>query len=148
MCQLKRIWHWSTLIQRRWKWIQRMLEDCKWLSWMIFKQVKIEINLRKINQTVLWMCQNWLELVRSSWKLTQIWLRFDSDMTQHLFSFLASSNQLLLPSKQTQFFVLRVVNRCLWQTHFFMSQKFFKSTSFLCFNTFSLRLASIWVTTI
>ncbi len=27
-----------------------MLEDHKWLSWMIFKQVKIEINLRKIDQ--------------------------------------------------------------------------------------------------
>ncbi len=28
-----------------------MSEDCKWLSWMIFEQVKIEINLRKIDQT-------------------------------------------------------------------------------------------------
>ncbi len=28
-----------------------MSEDCKWLSWIIFEQVKIEINLRKINQT-------------------------------------------------------------------------------------------------
>ncbi len=28
-----------------------MLEDCKWLSWMIFKQVKIEIDLRKIDWT-------------------------------------------------------------------------------------------------
>ncbi len=28
-----------------------MLKDCKWLSWTIFKQVKIEIDLRKINQT-------------------------------------------------------------------------------------------------
>jgi len=43
---LKRIRRWSTLIQRRWKWIRRMLEDCKWLSWMIFEQAKIEINLR------------------------------------------------------------------------------------------------------
>ncbi len=30
-----------------------MLEDCKWLSWIIFKQVKIEINLRKINWTAV-----------------------------------------------------------------------------------------------
>ncbi len=51
MYQLKRIQRRSTLIQRWWKWIQRMLEDCKWLSWMIFEQVKIEINLRKINRT-------------------------------------------------------------------------------------------------
>ncbi len=51
LCQLKRIQRWSTLIQHWWKWIQRMSEDHKWLSWMIFKQVKIEINLRKINQT-------------------------------------------------------------------------------------------------
>ncbi len=50
-CQLKRIWRWFTLIQRWWKWIQRMSEDCKWLSWMIFEQVKIEINLRKIDWT-------------------------------------------------------------------------------------------------
>ncbi len=28
-----------------------MSEDHKWLSWMIFKQVKIEINLRKIDWT-------------------------------------------------------------------------------------------------
>ncbi len=51
MCQLKRIQRRSALIQRRWKWIQRMLEDHKWLSWTIFKQVKIEINLRKIDRT-------------------------------------------------------------------------------------------------
>ncbi len=50
-CQLKRIQRRSTLIQRRWKWIRRMSEDCKWLSWMIFKQVKIEIDLRKIDWT-------------------------------------------------------------------------------------------------
>ncbi len=48
---MKRIQRWSTLIQRWWKWIQRMSEDCKWLSWMIFKQVKIEIDLRKIDWT-------------------------------------------------------------------------------------------------
>ncbi len=30
-----------------------MLEDYKWLSWTIFEQVKIEINLRKINQTAV-----------------------------------------------------------------------------------------------
>ncbi len=28
-----------------------MLKDHKWLSWIIFEQVKIEINLRKINWT-------------------------------------------------------------------------------------------------
>jgi len=28
-----------------------MLENYKWLSWMIFEQVKIEINLRKIDWT-------------------------------------------------------------------------------------------------
>ncbi len=28
-----------------------MLEDCKELSWTIFEQVKIEIDLRKIDQT-------------------------------------------------------------------------------------------------
>ncbi len=50
-CQLKRIQRRFTLIQRQWKWIQRMLEDHKWLSWMIFEQVKIKINLRKINWT-------------------------------------------------------------------------------------------------
>ncbi len=50
-CQLKRIRRWSTLIQRQWKWIQRMLEDHKWLSWTIFEQVKIEIDLRKIDRT-------------------------------------------------------------------------------------------------
>jgi len=50
-CQLKRIRRRSALIQRRWKWIRRMLENHKWLSWMIFKQVKIEINLRKIDWT-------------------------------------------------------------------------------------------------
>ena len=50
-CQLKRIQRQSTLIQRQWKWIWRMSEDHKWLSWTIFEQVKIEINLRKINQT-------------------------------------------------------------------------------------------------
>ncbi len=50
-CQLKRIQRWSTLIQRQWKWIQRMFEDHKWILWMIFKQVKIEINLRNVNQT-------------------------------------------------------------------------------------------------
>ncbi len=48
---MKRIQRWFTLIQRQWKWIQRMSEDCKWLSWMIFEQVKIEINLRKIDWT-------------------------------------------------------------------------------------------------
>jgi len=48
---LKRIRRWSTLIQRRWKWIWRMLEDHKWLSWTIFEQVKIEIDLRKIDWT-------------------------------------------------------------------------------------------------
>ncbi len=51
LCQLKRVQRWSTLIQRQWKWIQRMLEDHKWLSWMIFEQVKIEINSEKINWT-------------------------------------------------------------------------------------------------
>ena len=51
MCQLKRIQRWFTLIQRWWKWIQRMLEDYKWLSWTIFKQVKIEINLRNVDWT-------------------------------------------------------------------------------------------------
>ncbi len=35
--QLKRIQRWSTLIQRWWKWVQEVSEDCKWLSWMIFK---------------------------------------------------------------------------------------------------------------
>ena len=50
-CQLKRIRRWSTLIQRRWKWVQEMSKDCKWLSWTIFEQVKIEINLRKIDWT-------------------------------------------------------------------------------------------------
>ncbi len=50
-CQLKRIRRQSTLIQRQWKWIWRMLKDHKWLSWMIFEQVKIEIDLRKINWT-------------------------------------------------------------------------------------------------
>ncbi len=50
-CQLKRIQRQSTLIQRQWKWIWRMSENYKWLSWMIFEQVKIEINLRKIDQT-------------------------------------------------------------------------------------------------
>ncbi len=48
---MKRIWCRFTLIQRWWKWIQRMLEDCKWLSWMIFEQVKIEIDLTKIDWT-------------------------------------------------------------------------------------------------
>ncbi len=48
---MKRIWHQSALIQHWWKWIQRMFEDCKWLSWIIFEQIKIEINLRKIDQT-------------------------------------------------------------------------------------------------
>ena len=51
-CQLKKIQRWFTLIQRQWKWIWRMSEDYKWLSWIIFKQVKIEINLRKIDWTV------------------------------------------------------------------------------------------------
>ncbi len=51
LCQLKRIWHRSTLIQRWWKWIRRMLKDYKWLSWIIFEQVKIEIDLRKIDWT-------------------------------------------------------------------------------------------------
>ncbi len=50
-CQLKRIWRRFTLIQRQWKWIQRMLKDHKWLSWMIFEQVKIEINLRNVDWT-------------------------------------------------------------------------------------------------
>ncbi len=49
--QLKRIQRQSTLIQRWWKWIQRMSEDCKWLSWTIFEQVKIEIDLRNVNWT-------------------------------------------------------------------------------------------------
>ncbi len=74
-------------------------------------QCKLDvINVFSVNETtqnlenikvklLLWICQNWLKLVRSSRKLTQIWLRFDSDMTQHLFSFLASSNQLLLSSR-------------------------------------------------
>ena len=48
-CQLKRIQRWSTLIQRRWKWIQKLLESHQWLSWMLFEQVKIEINSRKID---------------------------------------------------------------------------------------------------
>ncbi len=48
---MKRIQRRSALIQRWWKWIQRMLEDHKQLSWMIFEQVKIEINLRKIDWT-------------------------------------------------------------------------------------------------
>ncbi len=51
LCQLKRVQRRSTLIQRRWKWIQRMLEDHKWLSWTIFEQVKIEIDSEKINWT-------------------------------------------------------------------------------------------------
>ena len=50
---MKRIQRWSTLIQRRWKWLQRMSEDHKWLSWMIFEQVKIEIDLRKIDWTAV-----------------------------------------------------------------------------------------------
>ena len=50
-CQLKRIQRQFTLIQRQWKWIQRMLENHKWLSWMIFEQVKIEIDLRNVNWT-------------------------------------------------------------------------------------------------
>ena len=50
-CQLKRIRRQSALLQRWWKWIQRMLKDCKWLSWTIFEQVKTEIDLKKINQT-------------------------------------------------------------------------------------------------
>ncbi len=29
LCQLKRIQRWSTLIQRQWKWIQRMFENHK-----------------------------------------------------------------------------------------------------------------------
>jgi len=45
---------------------------------------------------LLRMCQNWLELVND---LVEIWSKSDSDMIQHLFSFLASSNQLLLSSK-------------------------------------------------
>ena len=49
--QLKRVQRQFTLIQCQWKWIQRMFEDCKWLSWMIFEQVKIEINSEKINWT-------------------------------------------------------------------------------------------------
>ena len=52
-CQLKRIRRQSTLIQRRWKWIQRMLEDYKWLSWTIFEQVKIEIDLRNVDWTAI-----------------------------------------------------------------------------------------------
>jgi len=88
------------------------------------------------------------ELIKASQDLIEIWLRFDSDMIQHLFSFLTSSNQLLLSFRQTHFFVLRVVNRCLWQTHFFVSQTSFESTFFLCINTFSLRLTLIWITII
>jgi len=52
-CQLKRIQRQSTLIQRQWKWIQRMLEICKWLSWKILWQVKIEIDLKEQN------CEQW-----------------------------------------------------------------------------------------
>ena len=50
-CQLKRIQRRSTLIQRQWKWIWRLLESHQWLSWMLFEQVKIEIDSRKIDWT-------------------------------------------------------------------------------------------------
>ena len=49
-CQLKRLWRRSTLIQCQWKWIQRLLEDCKWLSSEVFKQVKLEIDSTRIDQ--------------------------------------------------------------------------------------------------
>jgi len=48
-CQLKRLWRWSTLIQCRWKWVWRLLEDRKWLSSEVFKQVKLEIDSTRIN---------------------------------------------------------------------------------------------------
>ncbi len=50
-CQLKRIQRRSTLIQRRWKWIQRLLKSHQWLSWTLFEQVKIKIDSRKIDWT-------------------------------------------------------------------------------------------------
>ncbi len=52
-CQLKRVWRRFTLIQRWWKWIQKMLEDHKWLSWIIFEQVKIEIDSKDERLTKL-----------------------------------------------------------------------------------------------
>ncbi len=129
-------------------------------SWISFDSDTIDykttceqLKARKANDIIIQMnVMNVSEQIKASqWSsrdLTQIWLRFNSDMTQHLFSSLTSFNQLLLSSRQTHFFVLRVINRFLWQTHFFVSQTFFESTYFLCFNTFSLRLTSIWVTTI
>jgi len=39
------------------------------------------------------------ELIKTSQDLVKIWLKFNSNMTQHLFSSLTSSNQLLLSSK-------------------------------------------------
>jgi len=52
-CQLKRIWRRSTLIQRWWKWIRRLLESHQWLLWTLFKQVKIAIDSRKIDWTAV-----------------------------------------------------------------------------------------------
>ncbi len=48
-CQLKRLWRWSTLIQCQWKWVQRLLEDHKWLSSEVFEQIKLKINSTRIN---------------------------------------------------------------------------------------------------
>ncbi len=53
----------------------------------------------------------WLELVNN---LVKIWFKSDLHLIQHLFRFLASFNQFLLSFRQTHFFVLRVINRCLW----------------------------------
>ena len=50
-CQLKRLWRRSTLIQCRWKWVQRLLKDCKWLSSEVFEQVKLEIDSTRINRS-------------------------------------------------------------------------------------------------
>ncbi len=51
LCQLKRLWHQFTLIQCWWKWVQRLLEDHKWLSSEVFEQVKLEIDSTRINQS-------------------------------------------------------------------------------------------------
>jgi len=50
-CQLKRLWRRSTLIQCRWKWVRRLLEDHKWLSSEVFEQVKLEIDSTRIDQS-------------------------------------------------------------------------------------------------
>ena len=49
-CELKRLWRQFTLIQCWWKWVWRLLKDCKWLSSEIFKQIKVEIDLTRIDQ--------------------------------------------------------------------------------------------------